>query len=736
VSRRAVHPVKRELWRLLGGVALCAALVLAAYVFMDAQLAALRRTQEQFHGKALTISAELSSALASMTSPRGVSGASMDRLDDEAAFVSSVTRDFGRAQALLAELIALHEAEQAPEFAGTLRRLRRASDELKALDRTYHTEAPVLARVMALHPVYASVVVQQAQRLHEQAGRALEARRSTAEHRFVALFALVCAALGLALAVQLRRSLRGIDAILGQERDARERVDAVLAAVPDLWFVLDANGCFRDVSDAAHRDLPVPWEGLRGRPFELVPAPADRSIVAHPLSGPPPREPLEYEVAADDLGPRAFEARVVRTSHGHWLYLSRDISERKRAERALSRSKAELEQQVATRTRQLTIARDVAEEANRAKSDFLSRMSHELRTPMNAVLGFAQLLGLDRGLSGQHRQSLDHILRAGKHLLHLINDVLDLAHVESGRITLSPEPLSVPELVHEVVALMTPLAQTHRVRIEMASMSGSVVRGDRLRLKQALLNIVANAVKYNRPGGWVRVSAQELPDERVCIAVEDSGQGISQEGLSKLFEPFTRLAADRSSIEGTGIGLSISKRLVELMDGRIGVESTAGVGSRFWIELPPDRLVAPPAEGAAAARALEADGAAPPAARVLYVEDNPDNLELVERIVERHPHVTLFVAPTGALGYDLARTHRPDLLLLDLHLPDINGYALLARLRAHGDTRDIPAVALTANAMPAEETRAREAGFADYLTKPIDVRRFDGMLRRMLKRDA
>jgi signal transduction histidine kinase len=442
---------------------------------------------------------------------------------------------------------------------------------------------------------------------------------------------------------------------------------------------------------------------------------------------------LEYEAAGGQAeSARAFEARLVPSGPDQWLYLSRDISQRKQVERTLSRSKEELERLVAARTQQLTIARDAAEEANRAKSDFLSRMSHELRTPMNAVLGFAQLMGLDPAVSAGQRQSLDHILRAGKHLLHLINDALDLAHVESGRLTLSPEALGVADLVQEVVALMQPQAQGHRVTIESAVPAGVVVRGDRLRVKQVLLNLCSNAVKYNRPGGWVRLGAEPADAGRVRITVEDNGQGISPEGQARLFEPFSRLGAELGPVEGTGIGLSISKRLVELMDGRIGVHSAPGQGSRFWVELPVDRFAAsPPTEKVG--RAAGATGTLEPAT-VLYVEDNPDNMALVVRIVERHHGVRLVTASSAALGVELARAHRPDLVLADLHLGDSSGYALLERLRAHADTRDIPVVAVTANAMPIEAQRAKEAGFAAFFTKPIDVGRFDELLRSMLGR--
>lgn len=728
MQRGGLHPVKRELRRLLASVALCALAVLAAYLVMDKQIDQMRQKQVRFHTSALSLCAEVSYSLASMKSLPGVSASAVEHLDDEMAFISSVTRDFGRAQTALSALVALHQKEADPEFTRAQSRLARANDELTTIFRSYREQPLVLARLASLKPMYASVVAQQMQRLHEQASRRLQAQQEKAQRIFFGVFTLICIALGFSLAFQLRRSLRGIDGILEREQRAHGQVTAVLAAVPDLWFVLDAEGKFIDVSSASHPDLDHPWDAVKGQGFRLIPAPSGTTHKYPSLLGPARQlRTLEYEVAADAQGPRAFEARVVPTADDQWLYLSRDISERKRNELALARSKEDLEHQVSVRTQQLTIARDMAEKANQAKSEFLSRMSHELRTPMNAVLGFAQLLELDRATSQQQRQSLDHILRAGKHLLHLINDVLDLAHVESGRLTMSPEPLSMDDLVTEVVALLKPQAQRNQIRIEVAPMAGSVVHGDRLRLKQVLLNLTSNAVKYNRPHGWVRLYTEAVEGARVRIVVEDSGQGISEKDLAKLFEPFSRFGARQNDVEGTGIGLSISKRLVEVMQGSIGATSTAGVGSKFWVELPADHLVAAPTDTMANAAASTAKWLVRPAC-VLYVEDNPDNLALVSHIVKRHHNIQLITAPSAVLGFDLAISHRPDLILLDLHLPDFNGYVLLDRLKANEKTESIPVVAVTANAMPDDEIRAREAGFNFYLTKPLDIGKFDKML--------
>jgi len=384
----------------------------------------------------------------------------------------------------------------------------------------------------------------------------------------------------------------------------------------------------------------------------------------------------------------------------------------------------------------LIAARDEADRANRAKSEFLSSMSHELRTPMNAILGFGQLMEFDENLPDEHKDSVREILKAGQHLLALINEVLDLAKVESGRIDLSLEPVEVCPVVEECLSLVAGLAARRGVRISHVGLAGAAVRADRMRLKQALLNLLSNAVKYNREGGSVQLEVQPEDTGRLRIRVTDTGPGIAAGRLRELFQPFNRLGAESSDIEGTGIGLTITRRIVEMMGGEVGVHSKPGGGSSFWIELPFES--GPGVRPGSASRQGADSGPAPsePAAArqrtVLYVEDNPSNIRLVAQILGRRRHIQLLTAHTPELGIELARARCPDLILLDIHMPGMDGYQVLRVFQADPSTKTIPVVALTANAMPRDVERGRAAGFADYLTKPLDVPRFVGLVDAML----
>ncbi|MGA8863560.1 MAG: ATP-binding protein [Gallionella sp.] len=401
-----------------------------------------------------------------------------------------------------------------------------------------------------------------------------------------------------------------------------------------------------------------------------------------------------------------------------------DITERKNAEESLRRLNEELESRVQERTSQLAASRDEAERANEAKSEFLSRMSHELRTPLNAILGFGQLLAMEP-LESEQSDNVREILHAGQHLLDLINEVLDLARIESGKFTVSKEPVPLQSMIADCLTLIGPMAEARGIGILEAGLNCSeFVLADRTRLKQVLLNLLSNAVKYNRPKGSISVVCM-LHGESLQIRITDTGLGLTAEQQARLFIAFERLDADQTAIEGTGIGLALSKRLVQLMDGTIGVESTPGNGSTFWVQLP--IAAGHPNEQHHTQPASEARNTAGPISRlewnILCIEDNPANLRLIERILGRREKINLLTASSPGLGLELARAHRPDLILLDINLPDMDGFAVMQCLRENDATRSIPVVAISANSMPKDLARGRAAGFADYLTKPLDVDR-------------
>ncbi|HEX7154126.1 MAG TPA: PAS domain S-box protein [Thermoanaerobaculia bacterium] len=375
----------------------------------------------------------------------------------------------------------------------------------------------------------------------------------------------------------------------------------------------------------------------------------------------------------------------------------------------------------------LTDATAAAEKANLAKSDFLSSMSHELRSPLNAILGFAQLLESDSPPpTPVQGESIIQILNAGWYLLELINEILDLATIESGKLSMSLEPVTLNELLLECHSMIEPLAQRRGIHMSFPrSDAPFCVNADRTRIKQVLINLLSNAVKYNRAGGRVSVDCSaNTASGRVRITVTDTGAGLPPEKLVQLFQPFNRLGQEFNGEEGTGIGLVVSKRLVELMDGVIGVESTVGEGSVFWFELPSSA----PLELPAAVEPLTAADAAaenPEGLRtLLYVEDNPANLQLIERLIGRRKDVRLLSAVDGNRGVELARTCLPDVILMDINLPGISGIEALKILRGDRTTAHIPVVALSANAMPRDIQKGMEAGFFRYLTKPIKVSDF------------
>jgi PAS domain S-box-containing protein len=537
---------------------------------------------------------------------------------------------------------------------------------------------------------------------------------------------------------ELSAAVAQLETSRAMTQNALDQLEATLTAIPDLLFELDSDGVYVDCRAARLDLLVVPPEQFLGRNMrETLPADAAdtvfRAMDEARQKGQSNGAQMRLTLAAGEFW---FELSVAvkRGQAGqadHFIVLSRDITDRKQAEAALAQRGDDLEQRVQERSQDLVLARDEAQRASRAKSEFLSRMSHELRTPMNAILGFSQLLMMDKGLPDKPRGQIGEIFKAGQHLLQLINEVLDLAQVESGRMTLLAEPVPMDVLVHEVLMLLEPVAESAGVLLHCAPLVGCVVLADRTRLKQVLLNLLGNAIKYNRSGGSVRVDADTLSAEVWRIKVIDDGLGIAPARLSQLFEPFNRLGAEGGTVQGTGIGLSISRRLVELMQGQIGASSRLHHGSMFWVDLPAAQLPAlagPAGVAVVAPDAAQAAATASPVATVLYVEDNPANRELVVAILARHPGLRLLTADTARQGLALALAQRPQLILLDIHLPDLDGYAVLAALRADLFAREIPVVAITANAMPDDARRAREAGFDGYLSKPIDLGAFEAML--------
>jgi signal transduction histidine kinase/ActR/RegA family two-component response regulator len=403
-----------------------------------------------------------------------------------------------------------------------------------------------------------------------------------------------------------------------------------------------------------------------------------------------------------------------------YLLIGTDNTARKRVEE-------EQAKQLQEHTVELQKATAIAEKANLAKSDFLSSMSHELRSPLNAILGFAQLMESDTPLpSPTQKANIDQILHAGWYLLELINDILDLAVIESGRLSLSLEPVSLMEVMIECQSMIEPLAQKRGITMTFPQFEKPCfIKADRTRLKQVLINLLSNSIKYNRARGTVTVGCALSQSGRIRISVCDTGAGLSAEKLAQLFQSFNRLGQEASGEEGTGIGLVVSKRLMELMQGQIGVDSQVGKGSVFWIELITD--ADPHAEFCKAVPNAAVESAMPAGTRprlLLYVEDNTANVKLIEQLISRRKDMRLLTAGNGKDGIALARGYLPDVILMDINLPGISGIEAMKIIRMDPATAHIPIVALSANAIPRDIEQGLQAGFFRYLTKPIKVNEF------------
>ena len=465
-----------------------------------------------------------------------------------------------------------------------------------------------------------------------------------------------------------------------------------------------------DEQEAMGRDFYAPARAGRPATAEhrlVSPTGAVRwfRLVANPVSNPEGRRERTV-ITIEDITDRVMATKALRAAE----ILAR------RAEVAARLAEAE------------------ARTANDAKNQFLSRMSHELRTPLNAVLGFGQLLARHLAHT-EHAEAVGHILKGGRHLLNLINDVLDIARIESGDMSLSREPVPVPELIGETLELMAPLAADAEVTLHrIAGPPAEYVQADRQRLRQILLNLIANAIKYNHPGGNVWVG-WETVDDHASLTVRDDGQGISRELQGRLFTAFDRLGAEGTAVEGTGIGLALTRALVELMAGSITAESDPGKGSCFTVLLPRSAQPTAPQLGPSTGdTGSEPDPTARRSSLLLYIEDNEPNVDVVEHIIRLRPDWRLIHAGLGQLGIDLARAHHPDLVLLDLHLPDLPGRDVLTNLMNHPETAEAPVAILTADASSGQPRRLLDAGAYRFMTKPLDLDELLGLLDEVTER--
>jgi PAS domain S-box-containing protein len=523
-----------------------------------------------------------------------------------------------------------------------------------------------------------------------------------------------------------RKQVEETQALLDQSlRDQQFYTRSLIESNLDALMVTDLRGIISDVNQQMESLTGSSRDELIGQPFKdyfTEPALAEAAIARVLVEGKVTNSELTACAKDGTQTVVSYNATTFRDRDQRLqgvLAAARDVTERKRFELALQETNAAL-----------GIAKGAAEKASLAKSDFLSSMSHELRSPLNAVLGFAQVLASESPPpTADQKVSIDQVLHAGWYLLRLINEILDLSMIESGKVTISQESMNLDDLLQECEAMIAPQAMPRGIRVGFGQFDGHChVMADRTRLKQVMLNLLSNAIKYNRDGGAVMVECTPIGAGRLRISVRDTGAGLTTEQLSQLFQPFNRLGRENGSEEGTGIGLVVTRQLVELMGGSIGVDSAVGIGSVFWVELaeaqPPELVFGPAGLPAPDAMPLPGPDGSTPLRSVLYIEDNPANMALVAKLLSRRGDLTLLSAVDAYQGIRMARTYQPDVILMDINLPGLSGFGALAVLRRDAATCHIPVMALSANAVPREVEKGLQAGFFRYLTKPINVVEF------------